>query len=174
MKVLLFGVWMILSFNSCKDAEPTTYYLPERYEGVFAVVYFQRKGEEKIKRDGRRQFFIPSNGILLTHFDFSDGERDDLFLIKTSDGYDTLKNYIANQPVRDRKFDSEFYKKYTTDSSKVAVNFRQIVNAASVNNLCSFEYELITIGRATKLNDSLGKSFSERLDKYLQDSVCNQ
>lgn len=174
MKVFLFGIWMVFSFSSCKDAEPATYYLPEGYEGIFAVVYSQRIGEEKTIRDGRRQFFVPSNGVLLTQFDFSDGGRDDLFLIKTPNGYDTLKNYIPNQPVRDRKFDSEFYKKNTTDSSQVAVNFRQIVNTASVNNFCSFEYELITIGRASTLNDSLGKSFSKRLDKYLQDSVCNQ
>jgi hypothetical protein len=163
--------------GSCNDnAIPATYYLPEDFQGVFAVVYSQKQGSEKIV-DGRRQFDVSPNRIVLTSANFSDGWRDDVFLLKTKNGYDTLKMYLPNKDTTRIKFDELYYKMYTNDINDIAVNFRQIINSVPINNTydeCKFEYELITIGRASTLNDSIGKVFKTNLDKYLEDTLCRQ
>lgn len=162
--------------NSCKDATPATYYLPKNFHGVFAVVYSQKQGDDKVV-NGRRQFYIPANRILLTSANFSNGWRDDLFLIKSENGYDTLKTYLPNKDTTGKKFDEMYYNMYTNDINAVAVNFRQIVNSVPINTNndgCKFEYELITVGKAAALNDSLGKIFKANLDKYLEETLCRQ
>lgn len=166
--------------NSCQNAEPATYYLPKNFDGTFAVVYSQKEDLDVNLINGRCQFYIPENGILLTKANFSDGWRDDFFLMKTENGYDTLKMYMPNKDTTGKKFDEAYYKNYTKDSNEIAVNSRQIVNPtfnrfdSSGNKIgsCSFQYELITIGKASYLSDSVGKVFVERLDKYLRDTLC--
>jgi hypothetical protein len=166
----LFAAW------GCKRAQPAVYLIPGNYEGVIAVVYGQKTGTEGKIINGKRQFIIPDNGILLTQFDYSEGGRNDLFLVKKLDGYDTLKNYLPNKDTTGRKFGGNYYSFYTSDSNEVAVNYRQIINFGSASSHggkpCNFEYELTTIGKASTLNDSAGKLFITNLDKYLQDSVC--
>jgi hypothetical protein len=44
MKMVLSIIFLMNLLNSCKNAEPATYYLPENYEGPFAVVYSQSEG----------------------------------------------------------------------------------------------------------------------------------
>lgn len=179
-----YKIWfvLLLSLNSCYNAEPATYYLPGNFEGVFAVVYDQEKGLDDKIVNGRHQFYIPLNGILLTKAKFSDGWRDDLFLIKSDQGYDTLMMYLPNINTTGRKFDGNHFKAYTNDSNEVAVNFRQIVNSTfdqpnlSGNkvNSCNFQYELNTIGKSAKLSDSAGENFIQKLDKFLRDTICKQ
>src|SRR5574343_575471 len=167
MKTIFWLVLIINLMNSCKEAKPATYYLPKGFEGVFVIVYSQ-SGEDDIVKDGRRQFYIPDNRILLTSADFSDGWRNDLFLIKSENGYDTLKMFLPNMDTSGKKFDKEYYEMYTSDINSVAVNFRQIINSVPINNensKCKFEYELITVGRAANLNDTLGIKFKNNLDK---------
>lgn len=177
--MLLWSNFLFVFLSSCQNAEPATYYLPKNFEGVFAVVYSQSQEPYKII-EGRRQFYIPKNGILITKAKFSDGWRDDIFLMSSDKGYDTLKMYMPNKDTVKGKFDRAYYENYTNDSNIVAVNFRQIVNPTfnrfdlSGNKVgsCKFEYELITIGKATSLNDSIGKVFIVQLDKYLQATFC--
>ncbi len=177
MRRILCSGLLIVFIASCKRAEPAVYLIPQDYNGVVAVVYSQKIGSEEKIVNGRRQFIIPKNGILFTQMGFSDGGRNDLFLIKTVSGYDTLKSYLPNKDTTGKKFGGDYYKIYTNDSNQVAVNFRQIINLSlpskQSGKSCNFEYELITIGRAATLNDSTGKIFAERLDIYLQDSICN-
>lgn len=160
--------------NGCKEAMPATYYLPKNFEGVFAVVYSQKNGTDKVL-NGRLEFIVPESRILLTSASFSDGWRNDLFLMKTDNGYDTLKMFLPNMDKSGKLFDKDYYRMYTSDTNKIAVNFRQIVNSVPINNSkpeCYFKYELITIGRAEYLNDSLGKIFKENLEKYLEKNIC--
>jgi hypothetical protein len=100
--------------------------------------------------------------------------------MKTEKGYDTLKMYLPNKDTTRKKFDEAYYKNYSSDSNEVAVNYRQIFNPTfnKFDSLgkkvgsCSFQYELITIGKASVLSDSAGKIFIEKLDEYLQNSFC--
>jgi hypothetical protein len=160
----------------CKRAQPAVYLIPQNYEGVIAVVYSQKASSDGKIINGRRQFIIPDNGILLTQFDYSEGWRNDIFLVKRLDGYDTLKNYLPNKDTTGRKFGGDYYSSYTNDDNEMAINLRQKINFSSASNQsgkpCNFEYELITIGKASILNDSAGKLFVTRLGKYLLDSVC--
>jgi len=175
-----FVLILVLSLNSCHDAEPATYYLPRNFEGVFAIVYDQEKGLDDKIVNGRRQFYIPLNGVFLTKAKFSDGWRDDLFLIKSDHGYDTLMMYLPDKNTSGRKFDENHFNTYTNDSNEVAVNFRQIVNptfnkfnlSGNKVNSCNFQYELMTIGKSTNLIDSAGKNFIQKLDNYLRDTIC--
>lgn len=179
MKMIFWSMLLLIFFDSCQNAVPAIYYLPKNFEGVFAVVYSQNQGSDKII-DGRHQYYIPENGILLTRAKFSDGWRDDIFLMSSDKGYDTLKMYMPNKDNSGKKFDKAYYKNYTNDSNDIAVNYRQIVNPTfnkfDINGnkvgSCSFQYELITIGKASSLNDSAGKAFIKQLDKYLKDKFC--
>lgn len=179
MKTLFFSLLLIIFFIGCQDAEPATYYLSKGFEGVFAVVYSQNMGFDKFK-NGRHQFYIPTNCILLTKYNFSDGGRDDIFLMPLNDGFDTLKNYMPNKNTTGKQFDSTYYKSHTSDSNEIAVNHRQIISSTfnkfdlDGNKIgdCSFQYELITIGKATFLNDSIGKAFKIKLENYLQEKLC--
>ena len=178
----IFCSILILSFlNGCQNAEPATYYLPKNFKGVFAIVYSQSQGSDTII-NGRHQFYIPENGILLIKTKFSAGWRDDIFLRTSNKGYDTLKMYMPNKDTTGKEFDETYYKNYTNDSNEVAINNRQIVNPTfnkfdtSGNKIgsCSFQYELITIGKSSTLEDSAGKVFIAPLDEYLQDKFCGE
>lgn len=178
MKIIVSMLFLAFLI-SCQNAEPATYYLPKNFEGVFAIVYSQKTGSDKVI-NGRHQFYIPENGILLTKIEFSDGWRDDIFLMNSNNGYDTLKMYLANKDTSGKKFDEAYYKNYTSDPNEIAVNLRQIVNPTfnkfdlfgNEIGSCSFQYELITIGKAASLNDFAGKAFVEKLDKYLKENFC--
>jgi hypothetical protein len=181
-KEMCLAILILSTVNSCtQQAEPATYFLPQHFEGVFAVVYNQEHGMSKMSNKGRRQFIIPGNGILVTQFSFSDGSRRDIFLMRTNEGYDTLKYYLPDKDTTGKRFDEAYYNGYTKSADEYAVNFRQIQKptfnkfntAGDKIGSCSFEYELITIGRANSLNDSTGKAFIERLDRYLQETFCN-
>ncbi len=148
MRIIFWSMLLIVVFNSCQNAEPATYYLPKNFEGVFAVVYSQNQGSgEMIK--GRHQFYIPENCILLTKAKFSDGWRDDMFLMPLGKGYDTLKMYMPNKYTTGKKFDAAYYKNYTDDSNQIAVNFRQIVNSTFFffDDVTSFSYVLLCLSR---------------------------
>jgi len=168
---------ILLSNISCGNADPAVYFIPKKFEGVFSVVYSQRKGNPKEYQYGRRVYRIPSNGILLTQFGFQGGNRQDLFLVKTNDGYDTLKDFLPK-----RTFAHSQYKigsNLTTDTSELAVNFRQVItyypkffDSDQAHHLdSSFKYELITIGKASRLSDDSLKGFAKRLEKFLRDSL---
>lgn len=169
----------ILGITSCNTAEPATYFLPENFEGMFTVIYSQKFGKLKEYENGRRIYRIPGSGILMTQFDFQDGDRDDLFLIKNSRGYDTLHEFLPAELFKGTNIRTT--RNITHDTLEIAINFRQVItyypnffNGDQKHHLdSSFAYELITIGKASTLkNDSL-KKFSERVDKFLQDSLRN-
>lgn len=165
--------------GSCRHAKPATYYIPKNYEGVFALVYDQPTGTDSV-HDGRSVFIIPENGILMTKAHFQDGWLDDVFLLNTDSGYIILKNYLPTMDTTGKKFDKTYYEVYSNNANKPLVNFRQ--NAQPTYNLfdstgnktgsCTFQYELITVGRASVLSDSLGKIFIAKLENYLKSNYC--
>jgi hypothetical protein len=176
----LFSCFLfILSITSCNTAEPATYFLPENFEGMFTVIYSQKFGKSKEYENDRRIYRIPSSGILMTQFDFQDGNRNDLFLIKSSRGYDTLQEFLPAEPFKGTNIRTP--RSLTHDTSEIAINFRQVItyypkffNSDQKHHLdSSFAYELITIGKASTLKDDSLKKFSDRVDKFLQDSLGN-
>lgn len=178
--VFLFNCFFLaLSLTSCNNAEPATYFLPENFEGLFTVIYSQKFGQPKEYKNDRRIYRIPSSGILMTQFDFQDGNRNDLFLIKSSRGYDTLKEFLPAKPFKGTNI--TLSRNFTHDTSEIAINFRQIItyypkyfDSDQKHNLDSnFAYELITIGKASTLKDDSLKKFSDRVVKFLQDSLRN-
>lgn len=179
MKSMFARLFLLYVMSSCNQADSAIYFLPQNFTGTFAVVYNQKDGVKE-NRDGKHEFNIPENGILLTQEKFSEGWRNDIFLMKTDKGFDTLKMYLPNMDTMGKKFDEAYYKNYTDNANQVAVNFRQI-RRGTFNKFdstgkkigsCDFEYELITIGKANELNDSVGKMFISNLEKYFQDTLC--
>ena len=173
MKFIFSLVILSVIFYGCNyNAMPVTYVLPINFEGLIAIVYSQKNGSRKII-DGRLQIEIPSNGIVLTSADFSDGWRDDIFVIKSKYGYDTLKFYLPNKDTTGNMFDKDYYKIYTKDGNICSVNFRQLISSVPINGKgCHFSYELIAIGRASSLNDTIGDRFKIKLENYLMDTLC--
>jgi hypothetical protein len=175
--LLFMGIGLI----SCRNAKPTVYFIPKNYEGVFAVVYNQILGTD-IPDDplGRRVFIIPENGILITKAAFSDGLRDDSFLQNTDSGYKTLKIYLPNKDTSGKKFGKTYYEEFSNDPNIPLINFRQVAEqtfnsydkSGKKTGSCTFEYELITVGRASILRDSLGNIFKAKLENYLKTEFC--
>jgi hypothetical protein len=60
------------------------------------------------------------------------------------------------------------------------VNFRQVAEqtfnsfdkSGKKTGSCTFQYELITVGRASLLSDSLGIIFKGKLENYLKTQFC--
>jgi hypothetical protein len=178
--VFLFNCFLLaLSITSCNTAEPATYFLPEKFEGMFTVIYSQKFGKYKEYENDRRIYRIPSSGILMTKFDFQDGNRDDLFLIKSPRGYDTLKEFSPAKLFKEAGIRPS--QNFTIDTSEIAINFRQVrtyypnfFNSDQKHHLDSnFIYELTTVGKASTLKDDSLKKFNDRVDKFLQDSLRN-
>src|SRR3982751_1036500 len=115
MKCVICSLLMLFLLTGCQDAEPATYYLPKNFEGFFSIIYSQSKGEKIKLINGRRQLFVPTSGILLVKADFSDGWRDDIFLIKTNAGFDTLKMYMPDSLAKKDGIDYDI-NNITTDS----------------------------------------------------------
>jgi hypothetical protein len=166
--------------SSCHDADHAMYVIPQHFEGVAAVIYSQKKGTPAEFQNGIRVYRIPDSGILITQFDFQDGNRDDLFLMKDKNGYDTLKEYLPGKPFEGSNY--TIGSRSTHDTSQIAVNFRQVITyypqffkKDQTHNLdSSFKYELITIGRASTLKDDSMKAFSKHLDTLLYDSFAHK
>jgi|GEM_PF-5834275 len=133
MKYLLV-TFAILHLVGCnKEAAPTSYYFPNGFKGEFVIVYGQKNGCLKKYEKGRRQLFIPDNGVLITQFEFSDGFRNDLFYIQNEKGeYEPLKEFV-NPPkkVLDDNWEMDT-SKYTM--SKIIRSIRRGSRAEVYNN----------------------------------------
>ncbi len=83
-----------------RNSAPTSYYFPFGFKGEFVIVYGQKQGCTKKYEKGRRQMFIPDNGVLVTQFEFSDGFRNDLFYIQNGQGeYELVKEFLPQNLV---------------------------------------------------------------------------
>jgi hypothetical protein len=138
MKSCIIG--LLLAFASCERyADPATYILPNAYKGPFVVVYSQPLGLPTVYRHGRRWYEIPANGILATRFNYQDGWRDDVFLMKHGNGYDTLGKWDTVRAVSFRSFEY-YYPKWDEPDQKHHLD-------------SAFMYEVVAIVRQDTVQD---------------------
>lgn len=101
MKYILIVFVTSLLIGCKRNAVATSYYFPYGFEGEFVIVYGQKKGCPEKHEKGRRQLYIPDNGVLVTQFKFSDGFRNDLFYIQNQQGeYEPVKEFVPDKAIK--------------------------------------------------------------------------
>jgi len=65
---------------------------------------------------------------------------------------------INEDAINFRLFNNYGYNKFSKDGNKYGE--------------CNFFYEMVTVGKANSLSDTAGRVFKNRLEKFLQDTLC--
>lgn len=60
-------------FINCKRGEEEIYIIPENFVGQILVIYNQKDGIKPSYNNGKRVYYIPSNGVLKTQFGENSG-----------------------------------------------------------------------------------------------------
>jgi hypothetical protein len=164
MKPCIIG--LLLVFTSCQRyADPATYILPRGTKGPAVVIFSQPTGAPAIFRDGRRLYVIPANGVLKTRFEYQDGWRDDLFLMKGDKGYDTLNMGDTFGLVTRYNTFLMFYRRKPDSNGGYHLD-------------PAFMYEIFTVGTARSGLDTLYQKPMDSLinmaDQMIEEATQNQ
>jgi hypothetical protein len=175
---LLF-IGMFLS--SCKKDQHANYYIPQNYQGFFAVVYNQVTGTNpSITALNREAFIIPENGILVTKAAAPTGLRDDIFLQNTENGFKMVKMYLPDADTSGKTYYKNYYPGYSVKPDEHLIHSRQTFEytfesfdkSQKQNGPCTFQYELVAVGHSKFLTDSIKEVFKVKLKDYLKAELC--
>lgn len=103
---------ILIGLGGCRHSDSADFLIPAKYSGRVAVVFNQKQGQKPKYSNGRRIYEIPSNGILLTQFEYKPGFIDYRYFLLDDKGnkillpiyeYDYNKDGTVRYLVKDNE-----------------------------------------------------------------------
>lgn len=84
--VVIIGFTVSIAIEFVNAPSPETYYIPDGYIGPIVIVHGEECGVNPPVIDGRREYYIPNNGVLIIQPEFEGGIIDHVYYYVNSDG----------------------------------------------------------------------------------------